>query len=343
MFAAIARIMNNSAQIDSETAQLDLTEAGWYRRYAEWVHQQQILTIEIQQIERQILGAQRRRGQMLRELNTHQRQIEQSSEVDTFLRDKFTNHDLYLFLQRETAALYYQTYDLALDAARQAERAFNLERGHTTRRFPLDCEWDDLREGLTAGERLSAAVRRMEKAYFDENVREYELTKHISLRLSFPLAFLRLRTTGRCEIEVPEWMFDQDFPGHYMRRVRSVSLTIPCVAGPYTGVHCRLTLIDSITRIDPRLDPPPHACCCPPQPCACGDDGRSAGYRLCPDDPRMVRIYGEREAIATSGGQNDSGLFELNFSDPRYLPFEYMGGGEPLACRTAAREQLFRS
>src|ERR1700733_2863704 len=39
----------------------------------------------------------------------------------------------------------------------------------------------------------------------------------------------------------------------------------------------------------------------------------------------MVRLYGEREAIATSGGQNDTGLFELSFNDPRYLPFEYMG------------------
>ena len=40
-------------------------------------------------------------------------------------------------------------------------------------------------------------------------------------------------------------MFDIDFPGHYMRRIRSVTLTIPCVTGPYTGVHCRLTLLSS--------------------------------------------------------------------------------------------------
>jgi Tc toxin complex TcA C-terminal TcB-binding domain len=39
----------------------------------------------------------------------------------------------------------------------------------------------------------------------------------------------------------------------------------------------------------------------------------------------MVKLYGAREAIATSGGQNDSGLFELSFNDPRYLPFEFMG------------------
>ena len=41
--------------------------------------------------------------------------------------------------------------------------------------------------------------------------------------------------------------------------------------------------------------------------------------------PAIVRQFGAREAIATSTGQNDSGLFELNFNDERYLPFEYMG------------------
>lgn len=336
MFAAIARIMNNSAQIDSETAGLDLTEAGWTRRYAEWCHQQQILAIEIQQMERQILGAQRRRDQMLRELNLHQRQIEHAAEIDDILRDKVTGIDLYLFLQERLAALYYQTFDLALDTARQAERAFNLERGHLDRRFVADIGWEDLRRGLGAAEQLAASVRRMEKAYFDENVREYELTRHISLRQSFPFAFLQLRATGRCDFEIPEWMFDQDYPGHFMRRIRNVSLTLPCVAGPYTGVHAHLTLIGSDTRVDPRLEAPAHLCCAPQaRPscgcgCGCGSDcgcGSAAadGYRMCPDDPRGVRLWGEREAIATSGGQNDSGLFELSFNDPRYLPFEFMG------------------
>jgi hypothetical protein len=51
----------------------------------------------------------------------------------------------------------------------------------------------------------------------------------------------------------------------------------------------------------------------------------AARYQPCPDDPRMVRLFGARHAVATSSGQNDSGLFELSFSDPRYLPFEFMG------------------
>jgi Tc toxin complex TcA C-terminal TcB-binding domain len=113
-----------------------------------------------------------------------------------------------------------------------------------------------IHEGLMAGEKLSAALRHMEKAYLDENVREYELTKQFSLRLHFPIEFLRLRATGRCEIDIPEWMFDLDFPSHYMRRIKNVTLTIPCVTGPFTGVHCRMTLLSTMTRIDPRLSAP---------------------------------------------------------------------------------------
>jgi hypothetical protein len=185
-----------------------------------------------------------------------------------------------------------------------------------------------IHEGLMAGEKLSAALRHMEKAYLDENVREYELTKQFSLRLHFPIEFLRLRATGRCEIDIPEWMFDLDFPSHYMRRIKNVTLTIPCVTGPFTGVHCRMTLLSTMTRIDPRLSAPVHECCCPPEPCCgeCSEDERLAReYQFCPDDPRIVRQYGAREAIATSTAQNDSGLFELNFNDQRYLPFEFMG------------------
>jgi len=34
---------------------------------------------------------------------------------------------------------------------------------------------------------------------------------------------------------------------------------------------------------------------------------------------------GTIQSVATSNAQNDSGLFELNFRDERYLPFEYTG------------------
>ncbi|SFN24754.1 hypothetical protein SAMN05216386_0105 [Nitrosospira briensis] len=317
IFSATGTIANAVAEIISTSASLGLTKAGWDRREDEWQHQVDVLTVEIEQIERQILAAERRRDMALRELNNHQRQIENAAEVHDFLRDKFTSHSLYLWMQRETASLYYQMYELAWHTARQAQRAFNYERGHSARSFIPSELWDNLHEGLLAGERLQLAIRQMEKAYYDENCREYELMKNISLRLHMPEAFLQLKLTGYCEIDIPEWMFDLDYPGHYMRRIKNVTLTIPCVVGPYTGIHCRLTLLSSSTRVDPRLNVPPSGCC--PK----GKMGN--GYEALPDDPRIAKQYAATEAIATSTGQRDGGLFELNFRDERYLPFEFAG------------------
>ncbi|HEX7734070.1 MAG TPA: neuraminidase-like domain-containing protein [Ktedonobacteraceae bacterium] len=317
VFSAMSQITNSQAGSASTTGSFRLTQAGWDRREAEWRQQVQVLDIENDQIERQILAAERRRDIALRELNNHQQQMEHAEEILDFLRDKFTNHALYLYLQQETAALYGRMYELALCTARQAQRAFKYERGHTTRRFLPNEVWETLHQGLLAGERLQLSLRQMEKAYLDENTREYELSKHFSLRLHFPLEFLRLKATGRCELVLPEWMFDFDYPGHYMRRIKNVTLTLPCVVGPYTGIHCRLTLLSSTTRVDPRLMEPLAVCC--------DEDDYRNGYQALPEDPRMVTQYAATEAIATSSGQNDSGLFELNFRDERYLPFEFAG------------------
>jgi hypothetical protein len=283
-FAAAARILYTSADITNTQSGLALTESGWDRREADWVFQVTVLDIEIQQIERQILGAERKRDAALRQLNNLAQQKQQAAEVQDFLRDKFTNHSLYLFLQQEVAALHRQMFDVAWCWARQAQRAFQLERELTTQSYlPLNV-WDGLHEGLLAGERLSTALRAMEKAYFDQNRREQELVTRLSLRLDFPLAFLQLKTTGVCEIEIPEWRLDREYPGHYLRRIKAVNLTIPCVAGPYTGVHCKLTLLSSATRVEPTLLDVEE--CCPGQ-CTCGCCEQQR-YEAITDDPRIV-------------------------------------------------------
>jgi hypothetical protein len=153
-----------------------------------------------------------------------------------------------------------------------------------------------------AGERLQLDLRRLEMAYLNENRREYELTKHISLVSLNPLALIALKETGQCELDLPEALFDLDYPGHFMRRIKSVSLTIPCVTGSYTNVNCTLTLLSNKTRIQPIPD-------------NYGEE----------DERQFVVNFTSLQSIATSSAQNDSGLFELNFRDERYLPFEGAG------------------
>jgi hypothetical protein len=316
VFSAGARMMNTIGDISSTNAGLSATTAGWQRRADDWQHQIEVITIEISQIKRQQLASQRRRDMALRDLNNHQEQIQHSAEIEDFIRDKLTKQDLYIYLQKETASLYRRAYDLALQTAADAQIAFQYERRDLPVQLPV-ASWDNLHEGLLAGERLELTLQSMHRQYMKTNCREYELTKHLSLRLHFPLAFLQLKALGWCEIEMPEWMFDLDYPGHYMRRIKNLSVTIPCIVGPYVGVHCRLQLLSSGIRLDPSL-PNPQTCCCSGE---CSDEEA----RSYDDYKTLSRQFIGSEAIATSTGQNDSGLFELNFHDERFVPFEFAG------------------
>jgi hypothetical protein len=314
-FHAAAQILNTVADVSSSNAGMSATQGGWQRRLAEWQNQVDLTNVEIQQIKRQQLAAWRRRAAALQELNNHQRQMEYAAEIQDFIRDRFTKAELYLFLQQETAAQYRQAYNIAIRTAREAQEAFRYERGEHVREFLRENAWNSLHDGLMAGERLELSLREMERAYLNTNCREYELNKSFSLRLHFPTAFLSLKAQGWCEVDIPEWMFDLDYPGHYMRRIKNIKVTIPCVAGPYTGVHCRLSLQSSLIRMQPLI-PGPEGCCCSP---------KLRSQDMCEHDPYVVRRYAATEAIATSTGQDDTGLFELNFRDERYLPFEFAG------------------
>jgi hypothetical protein len=167
--------------------------------------------------------------------------------------------------------------------------------------------WDGGRKGLLSGEALYLDVKRMEMAYHDNNKRELELTKHVSLRQLNPFALLTLKATGTCQVTIPEWLYDLDCPGHYMRRIKNVALSIPSVVGPYTSVNCTLSLLKSSLRKSPLPK-----------------DGEYT--RQGSEDDRFVDYIGAVQSIVTSSGQNDSGMFETNLRDERFLPFEGAGG-----------------
>ncbi|HSH65921.1 MAG TPA: toxin, partial [Bacteroidia bacterium] len=165
--------------------------------------------------------------------------------------------------------------------------------------------WDSLKKGLLSGDKLLTDLRKLEAEYINQNRREFEITKHISMSQMAPANLIMLKETGKCTLSLPEWLFDMDYPGHYMRRIKNVSLSIPCIVGPYTSVNCTLSLLRNETRINATL---------------------SGGlYEKQEDDIRFKTVFGTISSIATSNGQNDAGLFELNFNDERYLPFEGAG------------------
>lgn len=310
---ALQSIANASAHVASAfaasnrgDATLAGINAGHERRWDEWKFQERLALKEINQLNQQIAVAAIRLDIAQKELDNHEQQIEHAEELREFLQDKFTSRELYQWMVSQVTRTYNQVYKLAYDAARTAERNFEFELGVSGAGFIQFGYIDSLRQGLLAGEKLIHDLKRLDVAYLERNKRELEIQKPISLAAFDGEALQRLRETGACEFELPEVLFDLDFPGHYFRRIKGVRLTIPCVTGPHTSVSAKLSLLGSAYRKEGAANPDAYA---------------YDGF----DDARFVHDPIGIQGIATSRAQGDPGLFELSFRDERYLPFEGAG------------------
>ncbi len=294
--------LSNNFTYDANMASI---KAGYDRRWDDWKLQEKLASKELQQIDKQIAAAEIRQSMAENELANHEKQIENASSVESYMKSKYTNRELYSWMQGQVSGIFFQTYQLAYDLAKKAERAYRFELGMDKSDFIQFGYWDNLKKGLLSGEKLYHALKRLESAYLDQNRRRYELTRHISLIMLKPLALLEFREKGKCEFDIPELLFDMDFPGQYMRRIRSVTVSIPCITGPYTNVNAKLTLLKSRVRKTANAQ----------------GEYKYAGL----EDPNFTQNPIGIQSIATSSGQNDSGMFEFNFRDERLLPFEGAG------------------
>ncbi|HEX7312610.1 MAG TPA: hypothetical protein VF297_01745 [Pyrinomonadaceae bacterium] len=283
--------------------------ASFQRRADDSLNQHNLAAHELMQNGRQILSSLIAEQVARHEYQNTRQQIRNSQEVDQLLHDKFTNAELYLWMRGEISRLYYEYYRFAFDTARKAERTMKQE----LMRPELDAQdfvkfnyWDVGQRGLLSGEALHLDLKRMELAYHENNKREYELTRHVSLRQLDPLALLTLKATGKCQVTIPEWLYDRDCPGHYLRRIKSVALSLPSVVGPYTSVNCTLSLLRSSVRKSPLMK-----------------DGEYTRQGV--EDDRFIDYVGAVQSVVTSTASNDSGMFETNLRDERFLPFEGAG------------------
>ncbi|HEX6685156.1 MAG TPA: neuraminidase-like domain-containing protein [Candidatus Limnocylindrales bacterium] len=286
------------------------TQGGYQRRQDDWDHQAALAAHEMAEIDRQIVNAELHVEMLRKELAAHDREALNAQKVSEYLQSKYTGQELYEWMAGQASSVYFSAYKLAFDVAKKAERCYAHELGSDTTFLKLGY-WDSLKKGLTVADALRHDINRMEVSYLDSNKRERELTKTVSLAQLDPAALIDLRATGKCVINVPEALFDLDHPGHYFRRLKSVSMSIPCVAGPHTSVSAKLSLVGNRYRKDTSARQ--------------GVATDKEKYQEVAGDERFVYNVGGIESIATSTGQSDGGVFELNFTDQRYLPFEGKG------------------
>ncbi len=305
---AVGKGLGIGSTVTSFQANKASIKGGFERREEDWKLQKRIADKEIVNIDQQIVAAGIRRDIAQNDLENHDLQIENAKKTDDFMKSKFTNKELYNWMIGQISSVYFTAYKLSFDVAKKAERSYKFELGNDDS-FISYGYWDGMKKGLQCADKLIHDIKRMEISYLDKNKREYEITKHISLAMLDPGSLVTLRATGVCDFDIPEALYDMDFAGQYFRRIKTVSISLPCISGPYTSVSAKMSLVNNRYRKNTNAD-----------------NISGTGYiEDLGNDERFVYNVGAIQSIAASSSQNDSGMFELNFRDERYLPFEGTG------------------
>lgn len=308
---AIGKGLSIGSTIASFEATRAATLGQYDRRYSDWQFQVRIATKEIASIDKQLVVANTKIRILEQDYKIHMQNMDNWKKTDEMLRAKFTNKVLYSWMSGELTKTYFKVYKLAHDMALKAERSYQYELGNDDKFIDFGY-WDSFKKGLMTADKLVYDLKKMQSTYIAKNKRNYEISKSISLAKLDPLALQRIRLSGSCEIEIPEAIFDMDYAGQYARRIKAVSISIPCITGPYTSVSAKLTQVSNKYRKNNTK-------------ISGASSDKEAYEELVDGDDRFVYNVGNVQSIATSHSQNDAGMFELNFSDERYLPFEGTG------------------
>jgi hypothetical protein len=282
------------------------------RRGQDWDLQLKTAQTDLAQIGHQLAGARQQVASARRDLEILDQQVRHNEEVSAFLTGKFSSSELYGWMSGQLSGLYFQTYSLAYETARSAERAYQFETGAgEDSSFIRPTYWESRRSGLLAGENLGMDLERLGRAYLDGGGRGMEITKQVSLLTLDPLALLALVRTGRCDFTLSEAEYDRDFPGHFRRQLRTVTVSFVDADGDPMGVNATLTQLGHKTVL--------------------AADPKAVQYLLDPQGPppEAVRTdWRPSQQVALSEveeGRDNNGLFETRFDDDRYLPFEGTG------------------
>ena len=256
---AAANTLSAQAAAFDSLAQASNTQAGYERRAQTWsqnlgdavrsvqIGNQTMLsaTLKVQgaQIEQQIAG------------------ITSAFAADkvTYLTTKsFANQALYewmadvlegvyrFFLQQATQLA--RIAELKLAFVRQEPSQGLIKRDYTT---PLRADsspnvnsvsnaTDSLR-GLTGAANLLRDLYQLDQYAFLKNQRKQQLTETVSLAQLDPLAFAQLADTGRIVFETTNAALDTRLPGHYLRLVHRVRVSVIALTPPNVGIRATLS------------------------------------------------------------------------------------------------------
>jgi len=308
---AFLKAQSAAIQIAAETtAQVSSLKASFERRSQEWELQRQLADSDIAISAQQITIAQTHTDVAQKEESISRIQHDQAQATVEYLANKFTNAELYSWMSGVLGGAYSYFLQQATSIAQLAQYQLAFERQESPPSFIKADYWtvtDDAaqpangqntqpdRQGLTGSVRLLEDITRLDQFAFDTNRRKLQLSETFSLARLFPLEFQNLRQTGVLQFATPLSLFDRSYPGHYLRLIKRVRVSIVALIPPVQGV--RATLIASgISRV------------------VTGGDVF-----------QTIFVRRDPELIVFTSPSNATGLIDLEPETGMLLPFESMG------------------
>lgn len=294
----------------SSTAGIAQTKASFERREQEWRLQKSLSEMDVQIGGRQVLLAQNQRLMAVMERELAGLQLDHATAVVDFLVNKFTNAELYEWMSGVLGRVYNYFLQQATAMARLAQSQLAFERQEPALSVVQADYWQGAsgdssggttdgaapdRRGLTGSARLLQDIFQLDQYAFETKQRKLQLTQTLSLSQIAPLEFQQFRETGQLIFVTPMELFDRDFPGHYLRLIRRVRVSMIALTPPTRGVRATLSA-SGISRV------------------VIGGDSFET-----------VTARRSGETVAFTSPLNATGMFELEPEGELLLPFEGMG------------------
>jgi Rod binding domain-containing protein len=307
--SAIGQALAAFSGAASTSGQISQTLAGYERREEEWQLQRSLARKDGEIGDQQVLLALNQLRLAGQERELAGLQFDHALAVTEFLATKFTNAELFewmsgvlgdvyaYFLQQATALAQIAEAQLAFERQELAGGIVGTDywRDETTDGSDVLSDGARDRRGLTGSARLLQDIYRLDQYAFETDRRKLHLTQTLPLSQLAAYELQQLRETGVLTFATPEELFDREFPGHYLRLIKRVRVSLIALLPPVRGVRATLSASGISRTVVARG----------------------------PFD--TVTLRREPEAIAFTSPINASGLFELEPENGLLLPFEGMG------------------
>jgi outer membrane lipoprotein SlyB len=308
---AVAQAGAQMSANNAETrAQVNSFQASYERRAQEWRMQMNLAEKDIAISGQQIVLAKDHLRVVGQEHAIARMQATSAHATVDFLANKFTNAELYEWMSGVLGRVYGYFLQQATAIARLAQNQLAFERQEQPLSLIQADYWQAPveiaspgdsatnapdRRGLTGSARLLQDIYQLDQYAFETNKRKLQLSKTISLAQLAPFEFQQFRQTGVLAFATPTELFDQDFPGHYLRLIKRVRTSVVALTPPNQGIRATLSTT-GLSRV-------------------------TIGGDVFQD----VVVRRDPELVALSSPVNATGVFELDTQSDMLLPFEGLG------------------